>query len=155
MTARRLPEPRLPGLSLELELPRWLPKALRIGLGLTIVFIIGVAVLASTRSPGDRSWASPALYVDEATRTTDGVWQYRVLVTAGTESADLADGWSVVLSSGGVIPATSTGTGNLPPGESAEVVVDVRYEASPWPGEPIALRLDPHGRVGTTYPLSP
>lgn len=121
MTARRESGLRLPGLSLELELPRWLPKALRIGLGLTIVFLIGVAVLASTRSPGDRSWASPTLRVDDAARTADGFWQFRVLVTAGTEAADLSDGWSVVLSRGGVVAATSSETGNLPAGESAEV----------------------------------
>lgn len=155
MTARRFSGGRLPGLSFELELPRWLPRAFRIGLGLTVVFIIGVAVLASTRSPGDHSWTSPALRVDEAARTADGVWQYRVLVTAGTEAAELSDGWSVVLSSGGVFAATSSEIGDLAPGESAEVVVDVRYGAAPWPGEPIALRWDPNGRVGTSHPLGP
>lgn len=157
MSIRDLPTPRLPGISVDVDLPRWLPKAIRIGLVMTIVFILATSVLVDRfGGPGDSGWSSPGLFVDRAYQQDTGVWSFDVLVVAGTDGGSLGEGWSIVLSNGAIIPAISHAGDNLKAGETREIRVTAIYAniGQPAAGHPISLRWDPNGKLGTRFPLN-
>ena len=143
MTVQRTSWPRIPGISVEVDFPRWVGAAVSLGVVLFIVAAFSVGWLAS-RGGGDSAFGTAIS--SDLTLISENDIAFSMTVSGANEEWVPDDGWSVLLRSGRAIPASSQVV--LVGEDSTDVRVSIPLDGSFTLDDLVAIRWDPNGELG-------
>lgn len=148
MTVQRSSLPRIPGVSVEIAFPRWVGAAVSLGVAAFVVFVLAIGLLVS-RGSGDSAFGSAIS--SDLTLISENDIAFMMTVSAASEDWGPTEGWSVLLRSGRVIPATSEVVFSAE--DSTQLRVSIPLDGSFALADLLAIRWDPNGKLGTHYRL--
>ncbi len=149
MTVQRSSLPRIPGVSIDIEFPRWIGAAFSVGVALFVVVVLAVGSLVS-RSGDDSAWG--AAISSDLTLISENDIAFMMTVSAASEDWGPTDGWSVALRNGRVLPAISEVV--FADDDSTQVRVTIPLDGSFALADLVAIRWDPNGQLGTHFPVA-
>lgn len=151
--------PKPDGIVIDVAVPRWLTRVLRLSVGAWIVAILAMVVVMAALgawvfSTDSAEGRGIGLAVSHSAFDNRPV-EYIVEVTAGdSEAKNLDREWTLLMSSGSVHWANAVdGPERLAPGETATLRLTFQFEPGPAEGTPVALRWDPGREVTASVPL--